>query len=111
MILPVVALPSLDEEGCVGQSLVDTLTSRLGALSEVVLRGSGDGGGVDAAKVKGYVPLLRQCPCRVGPFEVLSGDRDAKVSYHSVLCSAVHEATMRCTHPHTQTQAHIHTDT
>lgn len=78
MILPVVALPSLDAAD-VAQPLVDALTSRLGALSEVVLSGSGDAGGVDAAMVKGYRPLLRECPCRVGPFEVLSGDRDTKV--------------------------------
>lgn len=74
MIIPVVQMPSLGADGIAPDP--DTLVTRLGFLSEVVLSGSG-AGGVDVA---GYKSFLRACPCRVGPFDVLSADdRDAKV--------------------------------
>lgn len=74
MIIPVVQMPSLGADGVA--PCPDTLVTRLGVLSEVVLSGSG-AGGVDVA---GYKSFLRACPCRVGPFDVFSADdRDAKV--------------------------------
>lgn len=83
MILPVIALPPPCSDGLD----VDTLTSRLAALAEVVLHGSGyppAGGGSGAEVAASYKPFLRECGCRVGPFEVFSGDRDAQVYFWQV---------------------------
>lgn len=80
MIVPVVALPSLEAYG-IAEGEADTLTTRLGYLSEVVLYGSGEIG----IKVKGYKAFLSECPSRVGPFDVLSGstaEREDKVSMY-----------------------------
>lgn len=77
MIVPVVALPSLEAYG-IAEGEPDTLTTRLGYLSEVVLYGSGEEG----IEPKGYKAFLRECPGRVGPFDVLSGstaERESKV--------------------------------
>lgn len=83
MILPVVAIPALNDqhgdhaEGAAARYQADTLRSRLAALSEIVLQGSGDES--VAASADGYKSLLRECCCRVGPFDVLSGQADAMV--------------------------------
>lgn len=71
MILPVISNDGLTPPPA------DTLTKRLAALSELVLEfptGSGDAEGVG-----GYKTFLSEFGCRVGPFDVLAGERDAKV--------------------------------
>lgn len=75
MIVPVVAMPSLGKDGLAPEP--DAMTTRLGLMSEVVISASG----VDAVDVAKYKSFLRACPCRVGPFDILSaGDRHSKVS-------------------------------
>lgn len=75
MIVPIVPLPKD------GRAPADMLTSRLAAISEVMLLGSGDDvAGSGAELAAGYKAFLSECGCRVGPFDVLSGDQDAKVS-------------------------------
>lgn len=55
----------------------DALTTRLAALSElVILLPSGGGAGA----VAGFKGFLGEFGCRVGPFDVLEGDKDAKAS-------------------------------
>lgn len=71
MILPVIVND--------GQSppRADALTTRLAALSELVIQlPSGGGAGI----VAGFKAFLGEFACRVGPFDVLAGDRDAKAS-------------------------------
>ncbi|CAB1119790.1 unnamed protein product [Ectocarpus sp. CCAP 1310/34] len=71
MILPVIVND--------GQSppRADALTTRLAALSELVIQ-LPSGGGV--AMVAGFKAFLGEFACRVGPFDVLAADRDAKAS-------------------------------
>lgn len=71
MILPVIGNDGLTPPPA------DTLTNRLSALSELVLQLPSGGGGAEV--VAGYKAFLGDFGCRVGPFDVLAGDRDAKV--------------------------------
>lgn len=70
-------LPVIDNDGQTPPPADDTLTTRLAALSELVLQIPGGGGG--AGLVAGYKAFLGEFNCRVGPFDALEGDRDAKV--------------------------------
>lgn len=88
MIVPMVSLPSLEAYG-ISEGEPDTLTTRLGYISEVVLHGSAAFGtgakDIDIEAIKGYKPFLRECPSRVGPFDVLSSsgaEREYKVCCH-----------------------------
>lgn len=73
MILPVVL-----NDGQ-GPPSADTITTRLAALSEIVLQLPNSGGG--AGVVSGYKTFLSEFGCRVGPFDVLAAeDREAKAS-------------------------------
>ncbi|CAN0407161.1 unnamed protein product, partial [Ectocarpus sp. 12 AP-2014] len=69
MILPVIVVD--------GQlpPRADALTTRLAALSELVIQLPSEGG---AGIVAGFKAFLGKFACRVGPFDVLAGDRDAK---------------------------------
>ncbi|CAM9954220.1 unnamed protein product [Ectocarpus sp. 6 AP-2014] len=71
MILPVIVND--------GQSppRADALTARLAALSELAIQLPSEGG---AGMVVGFKAFLGEFACRVGPFDVLAGDRDAKAS-------------------------------
>lgn len=71
MILPVISNDGLTPPPA------DTVTSRLSALSDLVLEVPGGGGGAEV--VAGYKAFLSDHGCRVGPFDVLAGDRDVKV--------------------------------
>lgn len=71
MILPVISNDGLTPPPA------DTLTNRLSALSELVLQVPNGGGGVEV--VAEYKTFLSEFGCRVGPFDVLAGDRDAQV--------------------------------
>eukprot|EP00752_Nemacystus_decipiens_P012342 g10942.t1 len=70
MILPVIGNDGLTPPPS------DTLTNRLAALSDLVLDLPKGGGGAEV--VAGYKAFLSEFGCRVGPFDVLSRDRDAK---------------------------------
>lgn len=72
MILPVISNDGLTPPPA------DTLTKRLAALSELVLDLPNGGGGAEV--VAGYKAFLSEFGCRVGPFDVLAGDKDAKVT-------------------------------
>lgn len=61
----------------------DALTTRLAALSELVIQlPSGGGAGV----VAGFKAFLGEFGCRVGPFNVLEGDREAEASGRFSCC-------------------------
>lgn len=76
MILPVISTDGLAPPPADG-----TLTNRLAALSELVLEIPSGGGRAEA--VAGYKAFLAEFGCRVGPFDVLAEDKDAKVSLFS----------------------------
>ena len=99
MILPIVPLPKD------GQAPPDMLTSRLAAVSEVMLLGSGDeADGSGAELAAGCKTFLSECGCRVGPFDVLSGDQEAKVRVRcptggggvGVVVVVVHSIALHC---------------
>lgn len=73
MILPVII-----NDGQ-GPPFADTLTKRLAALSELVLQVPDGSAGPGAEVIARYKTFLGEFGCRVGPFDVLSEDRDAKV--------------------------------
>ncbi|CAM9400949.1 unnamed protein product [Pylaiella littoralis] len=72
MILPVII-----NDGQ-GPPFADTLTKRLAALSELVLQVPDGSAGPGAEVIARYKTFLGEFGCRVGPFDVLSEDRDAK---------------------------------
>lgn len=78
MILPVIGNDGLTPPPA------DTLTKRLAALSELALEVPNGGGGAEV--VAGYKAFLGEFACRVGPFHVLTADRDAKVQISCSLC-------------------------
>lgn len=95
MILPVMINDGLSPPPA------DTLTNRLAALSELALEVPNGGGGADV--VAGYKAFLSEFGCRVGPFDVLGGDRDAKVSSYipyaaAVCCTCVDVVQLAHTH-------------
>lgn len=73
MILPVII-----NDGQ-GPPPADTATRRLAALSELVLQVPDGGAGAGADVIAGYKAFLGEFGCRVGPFDVLSEDKDAQV--------------------------------
>ena len=83
MILPVISTDGLAPPPADG-----TLTNRLAALSDLVLEIPSGGGGAEA--VAGYKAFLAEFGCRVGPFDVLAEDKDAKVSLFSTSRTYVH---------------------